>query len=534
MNFFRAMARGFTQFRADMSGSPAPWDDFWYQPVGIPSSVGMKISPDTVKRIAAVLACVGKIGRSMISLPPKIYTDTAGGGKKVATNHPLNYILSVAPNAQQTPADFFQMLQWHLELRGNAYAEIKPGARGAVDQLIPLHPDRIQVERIKPTGRLLYKYNDPLTSNTRTLVQEEVFHIRNASDDGVMGQSTVAMGCDVFGVALAAQDYAARFFANDATPPGVIESAGKFRTKEDEEEFKASWQQQQTGKNRHKTALLPFGMSYKAIGVTPSDAQNLEARKYSRIEIASLFDMPPHMIGETEKAATYASVEQFAIMFAVNCLLPRVIIWEQTIQRDLIQNEEFYVKFSLAAILRGDMAARYAAYQIGIMNGWLNQDDVRLLEDLNPIADGTGKTYWRPANWAPLAQLAPPVAPGAAGNGPDDETQTGETSDDPAATNAQVGRLKLLASSAAERCVRKEMSALRKLVARNATAEEFRSFYAEHANFIAEVLNIPLAKAHLFSTWRLDFLADHDSYVMPSQADAIAVLTDFAIEGATS
>jgi HK97 family phage portal protein len=529
------MAVGFNRLRADVSGSPAPWDDYWYQPIGIPSSVGMKISPDTVKRIAAVLACVGKIGRSMISLPPKIYTDAPGGGKKIATNHPLNYILTVAPNAQQTPADFFQMLQWHLELRGNAYAEIVPGARGAVDQLIPLHPDRVHVDRIKPSGRLLYKYNDPLTGNTRTLVQEEVFHIKNASDDGVMGQSTVAMGCDVFGVALAAQDYAARFFANDATPPGVIESAGKFRTKEDEDEFLASFQRAQTGKNRHKTALLPPGLSYKAIGVTPNDAQNLDSRKYSRIEIASLFDMPPHMIGETEKAATYASVEQFAIMFAVNCLLPRVIIWEQTIQRDLIQDEQYYVKFSLAAILRGDMAARYAAYQIGIQNGWLCQDDVRLLEDLNPIEDGTGKTYWRPLNWAPLAQIEPPAAPGAAGgNAPSDETGTGETADDPAATNAQAGRLKLLASSAAERCVRKEMSALRKLAERRATAEEFRGFYAEHANFIAEVLNIPLAQAHSFSTWRLNFISDHDSYAMPSQADAIAVLTDFAIKGATS
>jgi HK97 family phage portal protein len=528
------MAVGFNRLRADVSGSPEPWDDYWYQPIGIPSSVGMKISPDTVKRIAAVLACVGKIGRSMISLPPKIYSDLPGGGKRVVKDHPANYNLTVAPNAQQTPADFFQMLQWHLELRGNAYAEIRPASYKTKEQWIPMHPDRVHVERIKSTGRLLYKYNDPRTDNTRTLVQEEVIHPKFASDDGVMGQSTVAMGCDVFGVALAAQDYAARFFANDATPPGVIESAGKFRTKEDEQEFLASFQQAQTGKNRHKTALLPPGLSYKAIGVSPNDAQNLEARKYSRIEIASLFDMPPHMIGETEKAATYASVEQFAIMYAVNCLLPRVIIWEQTIQRDLIQDDEFYVKFSLAAILRGDMAARYAAYQIGIMNGWLCQDDVRLLEDLNPIADGTGKTYWRPANWAPLAQLTPPVQPGAAGNGPDDETETGETSDDPAATNAQAGRLKLLASSAAERCVRKEMSALRKLAERRATGEEFRSFYAEHANFIAEVLNIPLAQAQSFSTWRLDFLSDHDSYAMPSQADAIAVLTDFAIKGATS
>jgi HK97 family phage portal protein len=395
------------------------------------------------------------------------------------------------------------MMQGHLELRGNAYAEIKPGPRGAVDQLIPMHPDRVHVERVKPTGRLRYVYNDPLTDRTRTLVQEEVFHLRNFSDDGATGQSTIGMACDTFGIALAQQDYSARFLKNDARPPIALEGAPNSKTKADRQALRDSWQEGNSGANRGKVAILPAGITIKELGVKPIDQQLLDARKFSRIEICSIFGVPPHLIGETEKTATYASVEQFNIMYAVHCILPRLVLWEQAIQRDLLTSPRYFAKFSMAALLRGDTASRFAAYHTAIGDGWLSQDETRALEDMNPIPGGVGRHYWRPVNWTMLSNTAAPVAPAT------EPAENAETdADDPNAgeTGSEQGsgdegaakvdpktvqmQLQALALSAADRCVRKEVAALRKMVERDADRYDIEEFYSDHERFVAQVLNL--------------------------------------------
>jgi HK97 family phage portal protein len=347
----------------------------------------MRITADTAKRVATWLACVNIIGRNAGMTPCKVMTEAPDGSKRISSNHPVYDLLYIRPNKQQTAFEFKQMLQGHLEARGNGYAEILPGPRGAVDQLVPLHPDRMQVERVKATGRLRYVYDDPLTDRTRVLVQEEVFHLRNFSDDGAVGQSTVGMACDTLGLALGMQDYAARFVKNDARPPLVLEGDAS-KTKYDRERVRDSWQEGQTGANRGKVAVLPPGITVKELGIKPIDQQLLDSRKFSRIEICSLFPVPPHMIGETEKTATYASVEQFNIFFAVQCMLSRFVLWEQAIQRDLLLNDRYFAKFFMAALLRGDTASRYAAYHQALGDGWMCQDEVRAFEDMNPMPNG--------------------------------------------------------------------------------------------------------------------------------------------------
>jgi HK97 family phage portal protein len=389
------------------AGTPSPIDDYWYEPYpGGGSSSGVRVSADSAKRISAVFACVSIISRNVATLPLKLYQERSDGGKEVASRHPLYDVLYSTPNRFQTSSEFRQMMQGHFELRGNAYAEITPGPRGFADQLIPMHPDRVVVT-VDSRGMPVYKYSDPRTNQSRTLVSEEVFHLKGWSDDGITGQSTLALGADVFGVAIAAQDYSARYFANDATPPVYITGAN-FKDDTARDKFKENLQREQTGRNRHKAAVLPIGLDIKSLDIKASDAQLLEARKYSRIEICSMFGVPPHMIGETDKAATYASVEQFNISFAVQCLLPRLVTWEQAITRDLIIVPKYFPKFSMAALLRGNTAERFAAYKIAIENGWMCQDDVRMLEDMNPIPNGVGAKFWRPLNWAPLEQLENP------------------------------------------------------------------------------------------------------------------------------
>lgn len=497
MSLIGSISRGVFGLRADVSGTPAPWDDYWYNPLGTASASGMRITESSAKRDPTVLACVGVIGRNLGMMPCKIYTEAPDGSKKLVDHHPLYDVLYIRPNSQQTAFEFKQMMQGHLELRGNAYAEIIPGPRGPVDQLLPMHPDRVHVELLKPSGRLRYVYNDPLTDKTRNLVQEEVFHLRNFSDNGLVGQSTIGMACDVIGVSLAQQDYAARFLKNDGRPPFVFEGTN-FKTKEDRNRFIENWQKDQVGANRGKAGILPLGITIKELGVKPIDQQLLDAGKFSRIKICSIFGVPPHLIGETEKTATYASVEQFNIMYAVHCILPRLVLWEQAIQRDLLTSNKYFAKFSMAALLRGDTASRFAAYHTAIGDGWLSQDEVRALEDMNPIPDGIGRRYWRPVNWTSLDQLAAPALPAQTAvdtaESDTDDPNAGETgSEEDSGDDASAKlRLKLLAASAADRCVRKEVAALRRMVERDASEYQLEEFYAEHAGFVASVLQLDM------------------------------------------
>lgn len=486
---------GAMQMRADASGAPAPWDNFWYEPAGgHSSSAGMRVTPESAKRLSTVIACVSAKARQLAMLTCKIRTDLAGGGSVAVTNHPVYDVLYHQPNQWQTAYEFKEMMEGHVQLRGNAYAEKIPGPRGPVDQLIPLHPDRVKVEVLKGSGRLRYIYQDPLNDGQpRILMQDEVFHLRDWSDVMAVGQSRISMGLDVFGVALARQDFTARFLRND-TRTGWVLTGANFKTDDEEKDFRSKLQKGQTGENRGKVMLLGPGMDIKALSVTPVDAQLLEGHKVSQVEICTIFNVLPHLVGvDTGRSSTYASVEQFNIMNAVQSVLPMCIRWEQTIQRDLIVNSRYYAKFSIASLLRGDTATRFAAYQTALSVGWLNHDEVREYEDLNPIPGGVGKTYWRPMNWAPLAQLSAPATPaaGSADADEDDEDEDDNEEEGSGGDNeARSGRLQLLASSAADRCVRRETSGVRRLIERSAGIYEVTEFYAEQVRFIHEVLHL--------------------------------------------
>ena len=394
----------------------------------------MRVNPGTVGKIPVAAACVDIRARNVAQMPIKIYTNTSGGGKKVADNHPVYDILYGQPNGFQTAFEWKQMMNRHLDEWGNAYSEIKSGPRGAVDTLTPLHPGRVQVQQIG-SGRIRYQYQDPFLNQPRMLMQDEVFHLRVNSDDGVNGRAVSSISGDIFALALAANDYASRYFANNATPGGII-TGTNFRTKEEEKDFIANWQAGSTGANRGKARILPAGVEYKQISSDPDKTQLVELQKFIRIQIASLYGVPPHLIGETEKTATYASVEQFNIMFAVQCILPLLVLWEQAIQRDLILNPKYYAKFSMAALLRGDTPSRFAAYHLALGDGWISQDEVRALEDMNPIPDEIGSKYWRPVNWTTLDNTEPPTQ-ATAGGGDDDP---GDPSSDPTSGDGLQGK----------------------------------------------------------------------------------------------
>jgi HK97 family phage portal protein len=392
----------------------------------------MRVSPQMAKRLTTVFACVAKKATAIAMLPCKIYTDDGHGGTKVARKHPLYQVLYVRPNHLQTAFEFRQMMQQHVELRGNAYAEKIPGPRGPVDQLWPMHPDRVTVEQLQGSGKMRYKYADPLTGTTRILMQEEVFHLRWNPDVMGLGQSRISHGCDMLGLGLSQQEYRARFIQNDATP-GVFVTGANYKKVEDEDAFVSNLQRSRTKENRGRPFLLPPGVDIKSLSVTPADQQLLESIKATDVQICTLFDILPHLVGiDAGKAATFASTEEFNLMHVQYCVLPMVIMWEQAIQRDLITSDAFWAKFSLASLLRGDQETTFECFASAVGSGIMCPDEARELLEMNPIPGGLGKKFWRQANWAPLDVTTIP-------NGSQYQGDASDQDDDDEDDDAQTG-----------------------------------------------------------------------------------------------
>ncbi len=387
---------------------------------------GVRVSSRTVKQIAVVFACVARKSTSLAQLPLKLYKRKADGSE-VATWHPLYDVLYRRPNRFQTSMEFRPQMQGWLELRGNSCAEIVPGARGSVDQLMPMHPDRLWIDRVQGSGDFRYHYDDPIQRKTRVLMQDEVFHLRDLCDDLGIGQSRISAGNSTMGEALGQQHYSMRFLKNDSRPPAVITGI-QWKTEENKREWLESWQKGQTGENRGKIGTLPPGADIKILGISPKDAQLLEARQYSDLQLCVLFNMLPALIGiDAGKSATFGSFEQMMLLFGQQSVLPAATIWEQAIERDLITSPDYYARHTLTAMLRADDLARGAFYSDMLDRGVFSQDEVRALEEQNPIPGGFGKHYWMQLNMARIDSEGRP-APGEGDGGAPQSSKSGKLS----------------------------------------------------------------------------------------------------------
>jgi len=384
----------FDRFRAS-SDDRSPWGDFWFEPVSIRSATGLRVSPDAALRLSAVYACVRILSETMASLPLVVYRDRPDGGKDRVTDHWLHQLLCRRPNRFQNPFEWREMLQGHLALRGNAYNQIITNPRGEIIELIPIHPDRVRIELL-PSGEYRYRVTDRLGEES-VLPRGKVWHLRGLSSDGLMGMSPIELARESLGMALAAQDYGARFFANDAKPTGGwIEFPGSFKDAEAKKIFRESYQAAQSGANRGKVLVLENGMKFHEVGVTNKDAQFLELRKFQITDIARLFRVPPHMIADLDRA-TFSNIEQQSLEFVMHTMTPWAERWEASIESELLlEGDALEVEFDFANLMRGDAASRSAFYQSGIQNGWLTRNEARIAENLNPI-DGLDEPL-RPLN----------------------------------------------------------------------------------------------------------------------------------------
>ncbi len=354
------------------------------------STSGKRVNERSAMQMTAVYSCVRILSEAVASLPLHFYEYSGDGSKSKATNHPLYFLLHDEPNPEMSSYTFREVLMTHLLLWGNAYAQIIRNGKGEVIALYPLMPDRMKVDRDEK-GALYYEYRmsteDAPTMQNGTVKLEswDVLHIPGLGFDGLVGYSPIAMAKNAIGMAIACEEYGAKFFANGAAPSGVLEHPG---TLKDPSRVRESWTQTFGGSsNANKVAVLEEGMKYTPISISPEQAQFLETRKFQINEIARIFRVPPHMVGDLEKSS-FSNIEQQSLEFVKYTLDPWVSRWEQAMVRSLLSAEEkkkYFIKFNVDGLLRGDYQSRMNGYAVARQNGWMSANDIRELENLDKI-----------------------------------------------------------------------------------------------------------------------------------------------------
>ncbi len=355
------------------------------------TTAGKPVNEHTAMQMTAVYSCVRILAETLAGLPLHVYKYNDSGGKEKYLQHPLYRLLHDEPNLEMTSFTFRETLMSHLLLWGNAYAQIIRNARGEVIALYPLMPNKMTVDRDK-NGQLFYLYQrsveDAPTLGKDSLVYldpSDVLHIPGLGFDGLVGYSPIAMAKNAIGLAMATEEYGAKFFANGAAPGGVLEHPGTIK---DPQKVRDSWNAAYQGStNSHRVAVLEEGMKYQQIGIPPEQAQFLETRKFQINEIARIFRVPPHMLADLEKSS-FSNIEQQSLEFVKYTLDPWVVRWEQNMYRSLLMASEkptVFIKFNVDGLLRGDYVSRMSGYATARQNGWMSANDIRELENLDRI-----------------------------------------------------------------------------------------------------------------------------------------------------
>lgn len=376
--------------------APTSWDllhaDRW------PSESGSPVSPFIAENLSAVFGCVQIISETIATLPPVVYRRSADG-KFAAPNHPVSRLFR-QPNSLQTPPEFIEMMQAHCLLRGNAYAEIVRDDRGSPVELIPLHPDRVAVLRIPNTRKVVYDVSEIDGTRTRRLLAEEVLHLKDRSEDGIVGRSRLHRCRETFGTAISTERFAAFTYKNGATMSGVLthpDHVGDTAL----QNIKNSLELNHAGVEKARSILVvEEGLKWESISVSPEDAQMLESRRFSVEQICRLYRVPPPVAGDLSHG-TYSNVEQLGRWFFTHTITPWLTKWERTIERALFSEEArrtHEVEFDADMLVRGDMLQRFQAYRIGREVGLYSANDLRKFENLNPRTDPDADAFLSPMN----------------------------------------------------------------------------------------------------------------------------------------
>ncbi len=355
-------------------------------------------------RVTAVFRCVSLRAQTLASLPLTVERNLSNGGHEIARNHALFDILAYRPNRWQTSFEWREMMEAHFCLRGACYSEIISTGSKSVDQLVPLHPDRVRPFRA-PDGKLAFEYT-PNNGPSRIILQDEMFFMHLMSSDGVTPISPISLHRESIGLAMATEEHGARLFGNGARPGGVLTMKGHLKDDEARKRLRESWRDVHGGvANAHKVAVLEDGMAWQQIGMTSEDAQFLETRGFQILDICRIFGVPPHKVAELTRS-TNNNIEHQGIEWATDTIGPQVCRWEQAFQRDLFSGRQTYsAMFDMDGLMRGDSAARAAFNASAVQNGYMSRNEVRRNEGRNVSSDPGMNDYTVQMNLTKIGDL---------------------------------------------------------------------------------------------------------------------------------
>jgi HK97 family phage portal protein len=372
---------------------------------------GGPVSERTALAISTFYTCARVLAEATAA-SRLIYYERTSAGRERATSDPLFRLLAVQPNPVMTAFQWIETLVLHLVLRGNHYAVLKRDRDGLVEGIYPVHPDRMKVF-VTNTGRpgemapeLVYQYA-PRTGTPYFLPQSSVLHVRGLSPDGLVGYSPISVAGATLSRAAEENNYGARFFANDASPNGVLEHPSRLDD-EPYERLKRDWTENHGGTSQHSFAILEEGMKWVQVGVSAKDAQIIEARGFSRTDVCGINKVPPPLAGILDRA-TWSNASELDRQFLTHTLVPLFERIEAQLVVQVVpiyQQATHYPEFLAENLLRGDPVARWKSHETAFRWGIVNRDEIRAKENMNPTGDKAGKTYWMPLNYAPADQLA--------------------------------------------------------------------------------------------------------------------------------
>lgn len=401
-------------------GTPSAADDRWYGPaIGPETNAGAKVDYSSVLGIPAVWACTRIIAESIASLPLFLYT-RKDRGKDRAVNHPLYTLLHDRPNPEMSAMSFRETQTYHLLHWGNLFAEKEMDALGRVRALWPLPPDRVEIRRNLDTEEIYYRVRLEDSGLSKDLRREQMLHVPGLSYNGIVGISPITKMREALGFALATEEFGARFFGA-GTHPGVVVSHPGRLSETASKNLRDSLSTTYGGLGKsHRLMLLEEAMKIEKIGFSPEDSQFLQTRAFELAEICRIWRVPLHLVQEYSKGTSYASNEQQSLEFVIHTLRPWLVRLEQGYNNQLflteLERKRYFFEHLVDGLLRGDLKSRYDAYAVGRSWGWLSANDVREIENLNPLPDDKGDIYLQPANMIeagappPEPEPAPPIS----------------------------------------------------------------------------------------------------------------------------
>jgi len=506
---------------------------------------GVSMDEERALTLSAVWNAVNIISGAVGFLPFLVFRKQ-GTARHRAPLNPVNRLLKERANPYVDALTFRETLQGWVLLWGNGYAEIERNGAGVPINLWPIPPDKVTAKIIGDNAdagprRVVYEVRD--NGGGRSEIPfEDMFHIKGLSPDALHGYSPVQVGRESLGIAKATENYGGVFFKNNATPPAVLTHPGKLGEPA-LEHLKESWKENHSGtENQHKLAILEEGMDIKTLGLPPEDAQFLESREFSVVEVARWFDIPPHMI-KSMKQATFSNIEHQGLEFVTWTLMKWLRRWESETNLKLfgaVGRMTFFSEFITAALLRGDTKSRFDAYRVAINSGWMNRNEVRSLENLNPV-DGL-EGYWQPVNVIAVGEeadgeLVGTAVPMVEGSSAEEVQATRDETAEAAVAVTDTSELDQSAPVVEEedltlryselflstwtRIVTKEVNALKRVIKRDDARDKVVEFYGRHEEHVADVLT-PVMR--IFSVGPDAIRKEARRYTEDSRADVISVL----------